>query len=64
MIGSLTSGPDTTLSILAISHADLANTAGESKEVEDGNMPARDSNPVEVLKPYRAVKDAGQLIEP
>lgn len=50
--GSFESRPDTMLSILAISHANFAKMPGESKEVEDGNMPARVSNPVEILKPY------------
>ena len=62
--GSSGSTPSMTLSRAAISHTDFAKMPGESNVVDDGNIPLRERRPVETFSPYKAVNDAGQLIEP
>ena len=37
---------------------------GASNVVEEGRIPLRDSKPVEGLRAYTAVNEAGQLIDP
>lgn len=58
------STPWISVSRAAMSHADLAKMPGESNVVEDGRIPPRERRPVETLSPYKAVKEAGQLMEP
>lgn len=64
VVGSAGSLPTVSASKAAMSHADLARIPGESKVVDDGRIPFRESRPVETLSPYKAANDAGQLIDP
>ena len=62
--GSSRSTPSRSVRSAAISQADLARMPGESNVVDDGRIPLRERSPVETFSPYKAVNDAGQLIDP
>ncbi len=52
------------MSKAARSHADFANMPEASNVVEDGRLPLCEIKPVDTLRAYRVVNEAGQPMEP